>query len=124
MIFYKQYPYAPRATFVSVLCSLVALMFVLTGVALFTEAIGEKEYGGCVLAVLIAAVAIPIYIFGSNKWSAKIAKKDGLKNIYTKAKYGLRYVNAHPEAYETILQANPAFAAKYVRNEQGKIVKR
>lgn len=31
---------------------------------------------------------------------------------------------AHPEAYDWLIKENPAFAAKYVRNESGKIVKR
>ena len=100
MIFYKTYPYSKKATTVSVIFSLLAFMFVIT------------------------AVGIPIYIFGSNKLSKKIAEKEGPKNIRTKVGYAHKYVLAHPEAYDWLIKENPAFAAKYVRNENGKIVRR
>ena len=61
---------------------------------------------------------------GSNKLSKKIAEKEGPKNIRTKVGYAHKYVMAHPEAYDWLIKENPAFAAKYVRNESGQIVKR
>ena len=119
MIFYKTYPYSKKATTVSVIFSLFAFMFVITGIMLFREALSDKEYVNCAIAV-----GIPIYIFGSNKLSKKIAEKEGPKNIRTKVGYAHKYVMAHPEAYDWLIKENPAFAAKYVRNESGKIVKR
>ena len=124
MFFYKQYPYAPRATFVSVAFSLVSLGFIMTAIALFLEGFREKEYVNCVITVLIAAAGVAVYIFGSRKLADRIARKDGVKNLRTKAKYALRYVRTHPEAYEQMLRENPDFAAKYVRSADGKIVRR
>lgn len=124
MFFYKTYPCSKKATTVSVIFSLLAFMFVITGIMLFREALSDKEYVNCAIAVVIAAVGIPIYIFGSNKLSKKIAEKEGPKNIRTKVGYAHKYVMAHPEAYDWLIKENPAFAAKYVRNESGQIVKR
>ena len=90
MIFYKTYPCSKKATTVSVIFSLLAFMSVITGIMLFREALSDKEYVNCAIAVVIAAVGIM----------------------------------AHPEAYDWLIKENPAFAAKYVRNESGKIVKR
>ena len=53
----------------------------------------------------------------------KMAEKEGDLNIRTKAAYALMYCNQNPEAYDQLIQENPAFAAKYEKNEEGKIVK-
>ncbi len=124
MIFYKRYTYAPRATFISVFFSLLALMLVIIGVMLAVQEFKDGRIATCVVGVLIAAAAIPTFIFGSRKLADKVAKKDGVKNIYSKAKYAKLFLQSHPEAYDEIVRKNADFAAKYVRNEAGKIVKR
>ena len=124
MIFYKRYPYSPKATLISAACSLFALMLVIIGVMLVKESLADKNYVSCIIGVLIAAAAVPVHIFGSNRLSKKIADKDGLKNIKTKAKYAKLFVQSHPEAYDQLIRENAAFAKKYVRDANGKIVKR
>ncbi len=124
MIFYKQYNYAPRATFVSVLFGVIALVFILCAIALFKDGLSSKQYMNCLVAVVLVAAGILTYVYGGRRLPDKIAAKDGPKNIRTKAKYALRLVREHPEYYEQMLRENPDFAAKYVRNENGKIVKR
>ncbi|MBQ4288496.1 MAG: hypothetical protein II749_00860 [Clostridia bacterium] len=124
MIFYKNYTYAPRATFISVLFSLLAFLLAVCGVMLFVQGINDKKYLECVFAVILAAGAVVSYIFGSVKLSKKIAQKDGVKNIYSKAKYALIFLRQHPEAYDDIVRKNQDFAAKYFRDETGKIVKK
>ncbi|MCR5782987.1 MAG: hypothetical protein K6G90_09680 [Clostridia bacterium] len=124
IFFYKSYPYSPIATLVSLVFSLHAAALIIGGVLLFKEAVTEETYLYCLIAVLLAAVGVLIYIFGSKKLSAKIAEKNGMKNIKTKAKYARRFVQEHPEAYEQLIRENPDFAEKYVRDESGKIVRR
>ena len=124
MIFFKNYPYAPKATFVSVLFSLIALFFAYLGIGTVLEFYPEQDYASCIIGVLLALPAIPLYIFGSRKLSKKIAEKEGPKNIRTKAKYALKFVRDHPEQYEQVASDNPEFARKYVRDAFGKIVKR
>ncbi len=124
MIFYKSYTYAPRATLISALFSLLSLMCAIIGIMLFVQSINDKAIPGCVLGAIIALAAIPAYIFGSVRLSKKIAEKDGKKNIMTKARYALMFVRQHPEAYDMLAKENADFAAKYVKDQNGKIVKR
>ena len=54
-----------------------------------------------------------------------IARKNGKKNIETKARYGKMYVEENPAQYEYVASKNEAFAKKYVLDEAtGKVVKR
>ena len=125
MIFYKNYTYSPKATFVSAGFSLLAAILLICAIALGVEGFGDKNVGAIIGAVVLLVAAVPTFIYGSRKLPDKIAAKDGPKNIYTKPRFALMFVRRHPEAYEQICQRNPAFAAKYVRDPAtGKIVKR
>ena len=121
VIFYKNYPYAPRATLVSAAGSLFALLAAVFGIVL---AAGSKGKIGMILGgVALLALAVFLFFYVSRKLPDKISEKDSAKNIQTKASYGKLYVNEHPDQYDYIRSVNPAFAAKYTRNEAGKIVK-
>ena len=121
MIIYKSYTYSPKATIVSALGCLLALVLVVSGIAILAGAgsKGGEIFGGIVLIGL----AVAAFIFVSRKLPDKIAAKDGPKNIKTKAGYALTYVRQHPDQYEAIRAVNAAFAAKYTKDESGKIVK-
>ena len=124
MIFYTRYPYAPRATFVSAVFGILAFVFFISAFAVQKDAIPAKDYANCLIGVASAVCGVLIYIFGSRKLAGRIAKKDGPKNIYTKARFAYAFVCSHPEAYDELILKNPAFAAEYVRDANGKIVKR
>ena len=121
VIFYKSYRYSPKATIVSALGSVGALLLVICGIALIASA--EGNFGMIAAGIALAALAVFVFIYVSRKLPDKIAAKDGPKNIRTKAGYALQYVREHPDQYDAIRAANPAFAEKYTRNADGKIVK-
>ena len=65
------------------------------------------------------------YEYFTHKIADNIARKNGKKNIETKARYGKMYVDENPAQYEYVLSKNEAFAKKYVMDEAtGKVVKR
>lgn len=53
----------------------------------------------------------------------KMSEKESEKNIRTKASYALMYCKENPEAYDQLIAENMDFARKYIRNNEGKIVK-
>lgn len=120
-IFYRNYPYAPLATLFSGLSMLFGAMLVFGGIAMFlNEGVGEKIAG----VVMILLGALCLYEFFTHKIADKISHKYSKKNIETKAGYALQYCRQHPESYDYLVSVNQAFAQKYVRNEEGKIVRR
>ncbi len=75
--FYKNYPYAPRATLISVLGSMGALLSAVAAVLLFS--CYSKNIIFIPLGILCAAAAVCSYIFLYMKLARKIAEKDGEK---------------------------------------------
>lgn len=121
MIFYRNYKYSPLATMMSALTFAFGAMMLIGGAALVLGKADGSLIGGVILLVIGALFG---YEFFTHKLTDKVAEKNGKKNIESKARYGLLYCNEHPESYEYILSVNEAFAKKYVRQEDGKIVKR
>lgn len=120
-IFYRNYPYAPLATLFSAMSMLFGAVLSVGGVVLFlNKSVGEKISGVLVLALGVLC----LYEFFTHKIADKISQKYTRRNIETKAGYALQYCRQHPEAYDYIVSVNQAFAQKYVRNEEGKIVRR
>ncbi|MBR1757560.1 MAG: hypothetical protein IJ744_02380 [Lachnospiraceae bacterium] len=116
MIFYRVYRYAPSATAFSVLCSLIGYGCVVGAISLIAGAL-------IIPAILVGAIGAFFIIYLGHTVADKIAEKNGKKNIETKAKYARIYCGEHPEAYEYLRSINPDFAAKFTRDENGKIVK-
>ena len=75
------------------------------------------------LGIVFIAGAVCSWIFIRNMLSQKIANKNSEKNIMTKAVYAYMFCEEYPEVFEEIAAKNPAFAAKYTRDDSGKIVK-
>ena len=116
-IIYRTYKYSPLATLFSAFSFLFALMFILGGIGVFSE----SKVGAVIMLLLGAVCAYEVF---AHKLADKIAAKNGKKNIETKAKYGFRYLQEHPESYDYIVSVNEAFNQKYVRLDDGQIAKR
>ena len=117
MVFYRVYRYAPSATFASVFFNLIGYGCVVGAITMITT-------GTIVPAILVGAIGAFFIIYLGHTVADKIAQKNGKKNIETKAKYGFRYCQEHPEAYDYIRSINADFAAKYTKDlGTGKIVK-
>lgn len=120
-IFYRNYPYAPLATLFSAMSMLFGAMLSVIGLVLFfNRGVGEKIAG----IIMFALGVLCLYEFFTHKIADKISQKYTKKNIETKAGFALQYCRQHPESYDYLVSVNQAFAQKYVRNEEGKIVKR
>ena len=122
-IFYRSYPYAPKATMISALSYVGMFLTAVGGIVCF--ALSRENWLLIPLGILLigAAVFFGIVSFG-HKYTDRLAQEETDRNIRTKASFARNYCRAHPEAYEWLQAQNPDFAMKYVRNEEGKIVKR
>lgn len=120
-IYYKSYRYCDMATSISAFANILALMFLILGIALPGRIGGVT---GVFMAILFLGLAPFLAFYVGRKWTDKIAEKHSWENITTKADVGLLYVEDHPEEYERIRGLNAAFAEKYMMDTQGKIVKR
>ena len=122
MVFvYRNYPYAPKATFFSAGMSLIAVIALVIAIAQLSMIKNSAFH--IIPAVLCGAAAYFFFFELGRKKADKMAEKEGDLNIRTKAAYALMYCSQNPEAYDQLIQENPAFAAKYEKNEEGKIVK-
>ena len=118
MILYRNYTYSPLATLFSAFSFLFAAGGIIGAIAMFSESI--------IGAVLLAVIGfLCAYEYFTHKIADNIARKNGKKNIETKARYGKMYVEENPAQYEYVASKNEAFAKKYVLDEAtGKVVKR
>ena len=117
MILYRNYPYSPLATIFSAFSFMFAALGIVGAIALFKESI--------LGAVILGAIGLACgYEYFTHKIADSIARKYGKRNIETKARYGRMYVVQHPEQYDYIVSVNEAFANNFVRNEEGRIVRK
>lgn len=121
MFFYKVYKYSNKATLISLLFRLLALIFAVVAIG------GGTAIDSVVLKVIIIIVCVAGAVFSwmylSGTLSDKIAEKDFAVKIKKSANVALLYCKDHPEEFDAIAAENPAFAAKYRMDENGKIVK-
>ncbi len=120
-MFYRIYAYAPGATLVSALSGMAACCSIAGGGMLI--GMGKGRAGFIIGGIALIALAVIIYIYGSRIIPDRIARKQTEKNIKTKAVYAFRYCMENPEAYEQLIVENKNFASKYIRNDEGKIVR-
>lgn len=121
MFFYKVYRYCNKATAVSGFSSGAALILVM--LAFFSWSQIGNIAARIALTVLCAAAAIFFFVYMSRILPDKIAEKDFAVKIKTSASVALLYCKDHPEHFDAVAAENPAFAAKYCKDEKGKIVK-
>ena len=122
MVFYKSYPYAPKATILSALAAIGTYLGVIGAIALFAAGFKGMLWMVFVGIALLAGSAA-LYFVIYRKIVPEKAKVETEQNIATKANFAAMYCKQHPEAYDELIKTNPDFAAKYIRNEAGKIVK-
>ena len=77
-----------------------------------------------IIGLLLGALAAFLYFIVYNKKIPEKAEEITKKNIETKPGFALQYCRQNPRDYDDIAAVNPAFAAKYMLDENGKIVKR
>ena len=119
---YRNYPYSFKATFLSVLINFGAL-FSAAGAVIAFSAMKNKVLG-VLVAILLAALAVFLFVYVGRILLDKLAEKWSAENIRTKPGVAFQYVMAHPEEYERVAAENPKFAENYVINEKGRCVKR
>ncbi len=122
MIFYTSYPYAPKASLFSGLANTGAFVSICAGIVLILQF--AKNTILVLPGILLIALAAFLFLYVSRKLVPKYAEKETEINITTKPAFTKMYVQAHPDQYERMCEINPAFAEKFVKDENGKIVKR
>ena len=122
VFYYRNYPYSAKATMISVLANIGGY---LAGIgAVVAVAMIENKVLGIVLCVILAALALFLFIYVGRKMTDKLNEKWAEENIRTKAGVAFQYVMSHPEEYDRVAAMNPEFAQKYEIGEKGRPVKR
>jgi VIT1/CCC1 family predicted Fe2+/Mn2+ transporter len=122
VFYYRNYPYSAKATMISVLANIGGY---LAGIgAVVAVAMIENKVLGIALCVILAALALFLFIYVGRKLTDKLNEKWAEENIRTKAGVAFQYVMSHPEEYDRVAAMNPEFAQKYEIGEKGRPVKR
>ena len=122
VFYYRSYPYSTKATMISVLANIGGY---LVGIgAVVAVAMIENKVLGIALCVVLAALALFLFIYVGRKLTDQLAEKWSEENIKTKAGVAFQYVMTHPEEYDRIAAINPEFAQKYEMGEKGRPVRR
>ena len=122
VFYYRSYPYSTKATLISVVANIGGYLAGIGAVVAF--AMIENKVIGVILAVLLAALALFLFIYVGRKLTDKLSAKWSEENIRTKANVAFQYVFSHPEEYDRIAAINPDFAEKYEIGEKGRPVRR
>ncbi len=122
VFYYRNYPYSTKATLISVLANIGGY---LAGIgAVVAVAMIENKVLGVALCVVLAALALFLFIYVGRKLTDQLNEKWAEENIRTKAGVAFQYVMANPEEYDRIASINPEFAQKYEMGEKGRPVRR
>lgn len=122
VFFYKNYPYAPKATLISGLANGFGY---LAGFGALATLISIPKNPVFILpTLLLGALAAFLIVYVGHKLTDKMAGPETEKNITTKPRFAQAYCMANPEAYDHLAEINPEFGQKYMINEKGKCVKR
>ena len=122
VFYYRNYPYSTKATMISVLANIGGY---LAGIgAVVAVAMIENKVLGVALCVVLAALALFLFIYVGRKLTDQLNEKWAEENIRTKAGVAFQYVMANPEEYDRIASINPEFAQKYEMGEKGRPVRR
>ncbi len=122
MLFYKSYPYAPKASLLSALSACGSYLLVIGAICMVALGV-QKSFLWILPAIAILAGAAALYFLVYRKIVPEKARAETERNIKTKASFAAMYCRQHPEAYEELMRVNPDFAAKYTLNENGRVVK-
>ena len=122
VFYYRNYPYSTKATLISVVANIGGYLAGIGAVVAF--AMIENKVIGVILAVILAALALFLFIYVGRKMTDKLAEKWSEENIKTKAGVAFQDVMSHPEEYDRITALNPEFAQKYEIKKKGRPVRR
>lgn len=118
-VFYRNYPYSPLATLLSVCTSLFAMLFAVFAVV----CILQKTLVYILAAILLAGIAAFLWLYVYRRLIDRLAEKWSEQNIRTKPRFAALYCREHPEAYGELCAQNAEFAQKYRLDENGKLRK-
>ena len=124
VVYYRYYQYSRLATLVSVTSSALAFSSAFIGAILTAGFFKDYNVVYIVSGIGLLALATFLYFYCSKVLSAKINAKAAPKNIKNKVPYTLIYCREHPEEYDELAKANPAFGEKYMLTDEGNVVKR
>ena len=122
MFFYKSYPFAPKASVLSAVSAFGTYLCVIGAICMVALGV-QRSFLWILAAVALLAAAAALYLLVYRKIVPEKAKAETETNVKTKGSFAAMYCNQHPEAYDELMRVNPDFAAKYTRNEKGRVVK-
>jgi hypothetical protein len=122
VFYYRNYPYSTKATLISVVANIGGYLAGIGAVVAFSMI--ENKAVGVTVAVILAALALFLFIYVGRKLTDKLSEKWSEENIRTKAGVAFQYVMANPDEYDRIASINPEFAQKYEMGEKGRPVRR
>lgn len=120
--YYRNYPYSTKATLISVVANIGGYLAGIGAVVAFSMI--ENKAVGVTVAVILAALALFLFIYVGRKLTDQLSEKWSEENIRTKANVAFQYVFANPDEYDRIASINPDFAQKYEMGEKGRPVRR
>lgn len=122
MFFYKSYPFAPKASVLSAVSAFGTYLCVIGAICMVALGV-QRSFLWVLAAVALLAAAAALYLLVYRKIVPEKAKAETETNVKTKGSFAAMYCNQHPEAYDELMRVNPDFAARYTRNEKGRVVK-
>ena len=122
VFYYRNYPYSTKATLISVVANIGGYLAGIGAVVAFSMI--ENKAVGVTVAVILAALALFLFIYVGRKLTDQLSEKWSEENIRTKAGVAFQYVMANPDEYDRIASINPEFAQKYEMGEKGRPVRR
>lgn len=122
VFYYRNYPYSTKATLISVVANIGGYLAGIGAVVAFSMI--ENKAVGVTVAVILAALALFLFIYVGRKLTDQLSEKWSEENIRTKANVAFQYVFANPDEYDRIASINPEFAQKYEMGEKGRPVRR
>ncbi|MBP3754071.1 MAG: hypothetical protein J6I66_04370 [Lachnospiraceae bacterium] len=122
VFYYRNYPYSTKATLISVVANIGGYLAGIGAVVAFSMI--ENKAVGVTVAVILAALALFLFIYVGRKLTDQLSEKWSEENIRTKANVAFQYVFANPDEYDRIASINPDFAQKYEMGEKGRPVRR
>ena len=120
--FYRNYPYAPKATVLSGIANGCGYLAAIGAIVTLLAIPQSPVY--IIPTILLGALGAFLIVYVGHKLTDKLAGPETEKNITTKPRVAAAYCQANPDEYEHIAQINPEFGQKYVMNEKGRCVKR
>ena len=122
VFFYRNYPYAPKATLLSGFANGFGYLCAIGAICTLISI--PKNPIFILPTIILGGLAAFLIIYWGRKLPDKLAGPETEKNVTTKPRFAAAYCQANPDAYDHLAEVNPEFGQKYVMNEKGRCVKR